>query len=263
VSTRQNVYLPTSSVWRRVADWIIDLRYLDYVPATSRAGAVVCVSGRTAAYRRAAVLPVLEHLEHEFFLGRRCIAGDDGRLTWLVLASGYTTVHQNSARAQSMFPSTFRAFCKQRVRWSRNSYRCYLTAAWNGWLWKVPLVSQVTVLQILFTPVTMFAAVYYVVASGFSDHGLHALGLSLAWVLIGRAIRSMSHLRRRPSDVLMLPLVAVVIAMVALPIKTYALFTMNKQGWLTRRADLTGGEGQTEASLTSGTATAAAVALNA
>jgi hyaluronan synthase len=51
--------------------------------------------------------------------------------------------------------------------------------------------------------------------------------------------------------------------MVALPIKTYALFTMNKQGWLTRRADLTGGEGQTEASLTSGTATAAAVALNA
>jgi cellulose synthase/poly-beta-1,6-N-acetylglucosamine synthase-like glycosyltransferase len=33
VSTRQNVYLPTSSIWRRVADWIIDLRYVDYVPA--------------------------------------------------------------------------------------------------------------------------------------------------------------------------------------------------------------------------------------
>jgi cellulose synthase/poly-beta-1,6-N-acetylglucosamine synthase-like glycosyltransferase len=250
VSTRQNVYLPTSSVWRRVADWIIDLRYLDYVPATSRAGAVVCVSGRTAAYRRSAVLPVLEHLEHEFFLGRRCIAGDDGRLTWLVLASGYKTVYQGSARALSMFPSTFRAFCKQRVRWSRNSYRCYLTAAWKGWLWRQPLVSQVTVLQILFTPVTMFAAVYYVVASGFSDRGWQALGLSLAWVLIGRGIRSVSHLRRRPSDLLILPLVAMVIALVALPIKTYALFTMNKQGWLTRRADLTGGEGQDEASLT-------------
>jgi cellulose synthase/poly-beta-1,6-N-acetylglucosamine synthase-like glycosyltransferase len=249
VGTRQNVYQPMSSVWRRVADWIIDMRYLDYVPATSRAGAVVCVSGRTAAYRRSAVLPVLEHLEHEFFLGRRCIAGDDGRLTWLVLASGYRTVHQNSARALSMFPSTFRAFCKQRVRWSRNSYRCYLTAAWNGWLWRVPLVSQVTVLQILFTPVTMFAAVYYVVASASSDRGWQALGLSLTWVLVGRAIRSASHLRRRPQDLLLLPLVAVVIALVALPIKTYALFTMNKQGWLTRRADLTGGEGQDEANV--------------
>jgi hyaluronan synthase len=249
VSTRQNVHMPTSSVWRRIADWIIDLRYLDYVPATARAGAVVCVSGRTAAYRRSAVLPVLQHLEHEFFLGRRCIAGDDGRLTWLVLAGGYRTVHQSSARALSMFPGTFRAFCKQRVRWSRNSYRCYLTAAWQGWLWRVPWVSRITVLQIVLTPVTMFAAVHYVVASALSDRGGQALALSLAWVLLGRAIRSTSHLRRRPSDVLFLPLVAVVIALVALPIKTYALFTMNKQGWLTRRPDLTGGEGQSEASL--------------
>ncbi len=249
VGTRQNVHLPESSIWRRVADWIIDLRYLDYVPATGRAGAVVCVSGRTAAYRRSAVLPVLENLEHEFFLGRRCVAGDDGRLTWLVLASGYTTVHQDTARAMSMFPSTFRAFCKQRVRWSRNSYRCYLTAAWKGWLWHVPLVSQITVLQILFTPVTMFAAIYYVVVAGASGAGWWGFGLAAAWLFVGRAIRSISHLRRRPSDLLILPLVTLVIAMVALPIKTYALVTMNKQGWLTRRADLTGGEGQDEASL--------------
>ena len=261
VGTRQNVNEPETSVWRRIADWIIDLRYLDYVPATARAGAVVCISGRTAAYRRSAVMPVLDNLEHEFFLGRRCIAGDDGRLTWLVLASGFRTVHQDSARALSMFPNTFRAFCKQRIRWSRNSYRCYLTAVWKGWLWKVPLVSQITVLQILFTPVTMFAAVYYIVAAGFSDRGWQALALSLVWVLIGRAIRSYSHLRRRPSDILILPLVALVIAMVALPIKTYAFFTMNKQGWLTRRADLTGGEGQDEASLTvSATPPAGAVA---
>src|SRR5688572_22892537 len=256
VGTRQSVYLPGSNVWRRVADWIIDLRYMDYVPATARAGAVVCVSGRTAAYRRAAVLPVLHHLEHEFFLGRRCVAGDDGRLTWLMLASGYKTVHQSTARALSMFPGTFRAFCKQRIRWSRNSYRCYLTAAWQGWLWHVPWVSQLTGLQILFTPVTMFAAVYYVVASAFSDRGAQALALSLTWVVLGRAIRSVSHLRRRPSDLLILPLVALVIALVALPIKTYALLSMNKQGWLTRRPDLTGGEGQTEASLTPETVTA-------
>ena len=54
-----------------------------------------------------------------------------------------------------MFPDTFRAFVKQRVRWSRNSYRCYLTALAKGWLWRQPLVTQVTVLQILLTPVTM------------------------------------------------------------------------------------------------------------
>ncbi|WP_448625235.1 glycosyltransferase [Geodermatophilus sp. URMC 64] len=262
VGTRQNVYRPGWNVWRRVADWIIDLRYLDYVPATGLAGAVVCVSGRTAAYRRSAVVPVLEHLEHEFFLGRRCIAGDDGRLTWLVLASGYRTVHQSSARALSMFPNTFRAFCKQRVRWSRNSYRCYLTAAWNGWLWQVPLVSQVTVLQILFTPVTMFAAVYYVILAGTGPAGVRGLLFAGAWLLIGRTIRSLSHLRRKPADIVLLPVVVVVIALVALPIKTYALFTMNRQGWLTRRSALVGGEGQDEASLAPGMARPQGVAVS-
>jgi N-acetylglucosaminyltransferase len=130
VGTQQNVYQRTTSIWRRVADWLVNLRYYDYVPAMGRAGAVACLSGRTAAYRRSAIVPVLPHLEDEFFLGRRCVAGDDGRLTWLVLASGYKTVHQSSARAISMFPSSFSAFVKQRVRWSRNSYRTYLTALW-------------------------------------------------------------------------------------------------------------------------------------
>src|SRR5205814_4571561 len=71
VGTQQNVYQRTTSLWRRIADWLVNLRYYDYVPAMSRAGAVACLSGRTAAYRRAAVLPVLENLENEFFLGRR------------------------------------------------------------------------------------------------------------------------------------------------------------------------------------------------
>ena len=35
--------------------------------------------------------------------------------------------------------------------------------------------------------------------------------------------------------------IAVLIMLVALPIKTWALFTMNKQGWLTRKAGMIGG----------------------
>lgn len=254
VGTRQNVHDPRSSIWRRVADWLIDVRYLDYVPATSLRGAVVCVSGRTAAYRRSAVMPVLDNLENEIFLGRRCVAGDDGRLTWLVLAQGFTTVHQDSARALSMFPATFRAFCKQRLRWSRNSYRCYLTAIYQGWLWKVPLISQLTVFQILCTPVTMFATVWFLATASSAPNPVLAIGLGGGWLLLSRAIRSFSHLRRRPRDVWILPVVTMVIMMVALPIKTWSLITMNTQGWLTRRADLVGGEGQNEASLTPGDA---------
>jgi N-acetylglucosaminyltransferase len=248
VGTQQNVYQRRTSVWRRIADWMVDLRYYDYVPAMGRKGAVICLSGRTAAYRRSAILPVLPNLEHEFFLGRRCVAGDDGRLTWLVLASGYQTVHQRSAKALSMFPDTFRAFVKQRVRWSRNSCRTYFTAIWKGWVWKVPFVSKVTVLQILLTPVTMGLALGYLLLSRL-ELTTRGFAIAAAWLLVGRAIRSYSHLRRHPLEIFLLPLYAVIVIMVALPIKGYALITMNKQGWLTRSSEVVGGEGQSAATL--------------
>ncbi len=62
------------------------------------------------------------------------------------------------------------------------------------------------------------------------------------------------HLWRRPEDIWILPVVTFAVMFVALPIKTYAFFTMNKQGWLTRTADSVGGEGQSEASLARATA---------
>jgi hyaluronan synthase len=249
VGTRQNAYLPRTSVWRRVADWMIDVRYLDYVRAQSRPGGVACLSGRTAAYRRAAVLPVLENLEDEFFLGRRCVAGDDGRLTWLVLASGYKTVYQSTARALSMFPDQGRAFFKQRLRWSRNSYRTYFTAIWKGWLWRQPFITQLSVLQILLTPVTMGFAMTYLFAWILHPQRWVAF-IAVGWLLAGRGLRGVSHLRERPSDLWLLPLVAILTIIIALPIKTYAFLTMNKHGWLTRNAGQVGGDGQNAASLT-------------
>lgn len=38
VGTQQNVYQRRTSVWRRIADWLVNLRYYDYVPAMGRAG---------------------------------------------------------------------------------------------------------------------------------------------------------------------------------------------------------------------------------
>jgi N-acetylglucosaminyltransferase len=248
VGTQQNVYQRTTSVWRRIADWLINLRYYDYVPAMSRKGGVICLSGRTAAYRRSVILPVTENLENEFFLGRRCIAGDDGRMTWLTIASGYKTVHQSNARAVSMFPDSFSAFVKQRVRWSRNSYRCYLTALWKGWLWRTTTISRITVLQILLTPLTMGLTMGYLVFNRL-DGTARSYAFAAVWLLGGRGIRGFSHLKRHPGEIFLLPLTAVVVVMISLPIKLYAFVTMNKQGWLTRSAESLGGDGQSSATL--------------
>lgn len=248
VGTRQNAYQPKTSVWRRIADWMIDIRYLDYVPSQSRAGAVACLSGRTAAYRASVVKPLVSHLEYEFFFGKLCNAGDDGRLTWLVLAAGYKTVHQSTARTLSMFPDRMGPFLKQRLRWSRNSYRCYLTAMWKGWLWRQPFICQLSVLQVSLTPVTMGIAMTYLVHWFFRPQQWVAT-IAIGWLLLGRSVRGVSHLRQRPGDIFILPLVAVMTVAIALLVKTYAFFTMNRQGWLTRRSDRLGGEAQGSASL--------------
>jgi hypothetical protein len=71
----------------------------------------------------------------------------------------------------------------------------------------------------------------------------------VSWLLLGRGVRGISHLRERPSDIWLLPLVALLTIAIALPVKAYALLTMNTHGWLTRNADQIGGEAQTAASL--------------
>ena len=235
VGSRQHVYLPQTNIWRRVAYWMLNTRYLDYVPAMSRRGGVACLSGRTAAYRREVILPLMPALEHEIFLGRECIAGDDGRLTWLVLADGHKTVYQDTAQADSMFPADLQAFIRQRVRWSRNSYRCYLTALSQGWLWRQPFITQVTVLQILLTPVSMGAAIWYG-AGWVSEGGWIAAAIVAVWAVAGRALRGLSHLMENPREIVIAPLVVLAVAGIALPIKLWAAITMNKQGWLTRKA---------------------------
>ena len=233
VGTRQFVYARESNRWRRIAHWLLNTRYLDYVPALSRTGSVPCLSGRTAAYRRDVICPLFPELEHEIFLGRECVAGDDGRLTWLVLAAGYRTVHQDSARADSMFPDSLAAFTRQRVRWSRNSYRCYLTAIAEGWLWRQSLITQVTVLQILLTPFTMASAVWYG-ALWIRRGGTVGMLLVLLWACIARALRGFSHLREHPADLLITPVMVAVVMSIALPVKAWAFLSMNRQGWLTR-----------------------------
>jgi len=72
---------------------------------------------------------------------------------------------------------------------------------------------------------------------------------TIGFILIGRAIRGASNLKRHPWDILILPILAIAVVFVALPVKTYSFFTMNKQGWLTRHADTIGGDGQNAASL--------------
>jgi len=243
VGCRQNVFQPGGWIWRRVADWMLDVRFFHFIPATARYGAVPCISGRTAAYRRAIVLPLCDELEHETFLGKECVSGDDGRLTWLVLREGWRAAYQSTASALTVFPNTFEGFLKQRVRWSRNSYRCYLRAMGRGWMWRQPVITSVSVLQNLLGPFTLLIVTSLLIAACVQGEWVLAF-LTTIWLLIGRGLKGFGHLRRAPATVLYLPLITLVFMAIMIPVKIYALVTMNRQGWITRRKDSLVAEGQ-------------------
>jgi cellulose synthase/poly-beta-1,6-N-acetylglucosamine synthase-like glycosyltransferase len=248
VGTRQRVLDPRSSVWRRAADWMLDAKYLTYVPAMSRSGAVSCLSGRTVAYRREPLVRVLGDLKGETFWGRPCVSGDDGRLTWLILNLGLKTVYQQNAVAWTMMPDTARGFFMQRVRWSRNSYRCYLRAIFRGWLFRQPVITRVSVLQGLLAPLSLtvgFCFVGLAVARG----DWLATGVWVAWITCGRGLRAVDHLRHNPRNLVLLPLMTALILFVLTAIKYYTFVTMNKQAWVTRRQDRGVAEGQSAASV--------------
>jgi hyaluronan synthase len=250
VGTRQRVLDPHSSVWRRAADWMLDAKYLTYVPAMSRNGGVSCLSGRTVAYRRDVLTRVLPDLKGETFWGRACVSGDDGRLTWLVLNEGYKTVYQQNAVAWTMMPDTARGFFMQRVRWSRNSYRCYLRAVFRGWLFHQPLITRVSVLQGLLAPLSLTVGFTFT-AMAVARGDWAATAVWFCWIACGRGIRAFDHLRQSPRNIVLLPLMTVLILFAMTAIKYFTFFTMNHQAWVTRRADRGVAEGQSGASVTS------------
>jgi N-acetylglucosaminyltransferase len=91
--------------------------------AQSHAGAVLCCSGPFSAYRRAALTPVWDAYLSQTFMGRPSVAGDDLHLTNLVLASGYDSLYEPSARAVTNAPTTLRRYLRQQLRWNRSFYR--------------------------------------------------------------------------------------------------------------------------------------------
>jgi cellulose synthase/poly-beta-1,6-N-acetylglucosamine synthase-like glycosyltransferase len=236
VGTRQNV-AGARTVWQHLNDMYLDYRYFDEIASQTVVGrAVSCLSGRTAVYRRELLLHIADDFMDESFLGVPCMSGDDKRLTTLTLEAGYLTVLQRSARVWSTFPADGRSFFRQRLRWSRNTWRSDLRALGSRWAWRHPFLcfsmvdKAVSSFTLLLSPVFMTLAL---LRQDWAVAGILAL-----WWLVSRSAKMLPHLERRPLHLLtmMAPFIAVSFAMAA--VKIYALATIRKQRWLTRDVEV-------------------------
>ncbi|MBX3011357.1 MAG: glycosyltransferase [Caldilineaceae bacterium] len=231
VTTRQNVFHP-KALAQRLFDVYLDIRYTDEIRFLTAFGdAVTCLSGRTAVYRRSAVLPVLDDLLHETFFGRPVISGDDKALTLLVQGEGWKVRYQETACVYTPGATEMQSFLKQRLRWARNSWRADLKALFSRWIWRKPIL-LFHLLDRLVQPLTTLVGPVYLINSAVEQRWSVVLFL-LFWWLLSRTIKIWPHLRRNRWNVRILPWYVFFSYWTAI-VKIYAFFTMNQQGWITR-----------------------------
>lgn len=231
VGTRQNVLSP-ETLSQKLFDIQLDQRYFEEMPFLAAfGGALTCLSGRTVFYRRKIILPLLYDLENEFFLGERVISGDDKRLTFLIQAAGWKAAYQANAQVFTPGTRSFPEFLKQRLRWTRNSWRADLRALWQGWVFKHPALTFHLLDRLVQPFVVLLSPIFFLIAlsQGFWQPAV----VIVLWWFASRGIKIYPHLRRRPQDVAVLP-IFILFNFLSGFVKIYALFTLNTQGWITR-----------------------------
>jgi len=196
------------------------------------AGALTCISGRTALYRKEAIKDLCDELENETFLGIKCISGDDKCMTRLVQKRNWKTRYQANARVLTPGAPDLLTFFKQQIRWTRNSYRSDVKSLMSKWIWKREKFLAYHMIDRFTQPFTLILGPIYFIFSIIWGYWIVA-GILLIWWHFSRGIKLYSHLKHRPSDILILPFYIFTTYVMAI-LKIYAMVTIRQQGWITR-----------------------------
>lgn len=232
VTVCQKAWNP-QNIWMRLQNIFWNWRYAIEMRFLSAAGsAVSCLSGRTALYRRKILTPeILNGMVNECFMGKQVQSGEDKFLTEAIQKRGGKTFYQASAVIYPRVASDPLTLIKQRLRWSRNSWRSDLRAFRDGWVWKRKALSF-HLLDRAFAPFTLMMGFIFFVFAIVQEHWPVVIALFLWWML-SRILKSVSHFWHHPKDLLIAPLY-VVWTFVNAILKIHALVTLHHMSWMTR-----------------------------
>ena len=198
-------------------------------------GTVYCCPGALTAYRTSIVRRVLPAWMEQKFLGSRCTFGEDRAMTNMVLAQGYDTVYQRSARVRTVVPEHYSKMCKMFLRWDRSYVREEIN--FMRIVWKRPLVPRIIAVweritsnlryPVNYLSIVLLAALAYT-RPGMIPRMLLAIGMVSLFNMI-YYLRS-----ERSKDFVYGVLYAYFSFFLMFWIFPYAVLTVRAKGWLTR-----------------------------
>lgn len=224
------------SIGNVLFDILLFQRYREEVPFLLGVGRVFnTLSGRTAFYRREALLDPqfdnMHQLRHEFFLGSRAVSGDDKRLSHLVISQGWDTAYVLGTTVYTPGLGGLKDFFKQRLRWTRNSWRSDLRAMVHGWVWKHPALAFFMIDRFISPFFMLIGPVVFTLA--LINRQYTFASVLAAWWLTSRFIRVFGYFAQHPDKILYLP-AYVLYGYVNAGLKIYAMATLRENSWATR-----------------------------
>ncbi|MEM5426597.1 chitooligosaccharide synthase NodC [Paraburkholderia ferrariae] len=199
--------------------------------AQARFGAVMCCCGPCAIYRRTALLLLLDQYETQMFRGKRSDFGEDRHLTILMLAAGYRTEYVRDAVAATVVPDRLRPYLRQQLRWARSTYRDTLLA-----LRLLPRLDRYLTLDVVAQNIgSLLLAISMI--SGFLQIALTATAPWQACFVIASMTMvrcSVAAIRARELRFLGFSVHTLINLLLLLPVKAYALCTLDNSDWLSR-----------------------------
>jgi hyaluronan synthase len=156
---------------------------------------VACCSGCFAAYRRAAVLPLLERWEHQTWFKLECTYGDDRSLTNMILRAGWKATYDAEAEAWTDAPDQYKKFFKQQLRWKKSWFRegpILATHVWRTHPLAFPAVLIATLSGIASPIVMLINVIWLPLIHGITPvfYVLCLYLMSMTYALMYRSLRS-------------------------------------------------------------------------
>jgi hyaluronan synthase len=217
----------------------------DFLRASqSRFKAVFCTPGALSAYRRDAVMPVLQGWLGQRFMGEPATIGEDRAMTNLILKQGYHVLFQRDAVVFTNVPCAYKGLRKMFLRWARSNVRETIAMsrfAFRRFRATPPIGLRIelswALIRMTFGEITKVSALLLLIANL-----AELLPAFLAACCFAALVPAGFYLlRHRDSDLLWAftytPFSALALSWISL----YALFTVKRSGWLTRELPMVPG----------------------
>ncbi len=210
--------------------------------AQSVTSLVLCTPGALSAYRKSALLPIMDEWLNQTFMGRPASIGEDRALATLILRSNYRIVHQSTAQATTCVPRTLTGACKMLLRWTRGDIRENLMMTKftfknfpprnvRGW---VLIAYWVALTQNLLLPFFYVPSCFYMLAYGSRDPIIFLTAnalFSLVWASIPAIIYAKNTSIRKAVWAL---IYGAFCPMLLALLYIYSFLTLRDSRWLTR-----------------------------